>query len=110
MGLFGLTLYATIRRTKEIGIRKVMGAPIANILQLLTKESLVLLIISSVIAVPVAYWFVNSQLEEYANRIKITPWLFMVPVLIVILISLLTVACQTVKTALANPVKALRYE
>ena len=54
--------------------------------------------------------FVNSQLEEYANRIKITPWLFMVPVLIVILISLLTVAYQTIKTALANPVKALRYE
>ncbi|MFC2126611.1 ABC transporter permease [Bacteroidota bacterium] len=110
MGLFGITLYATLRRTKEIGIRKVMGAPVTNILQLLTKESVVLLIISSVIAVPIAYWFVNNQLEEYANRIKITPWLFTVPVLIVILISLLTVAYQTVKTALANPVKSLRYE
>jgi putative ABC transport system permease protein len=110
MGLFGLTLYATIRRTKEIGIRKVMGAPITNILQLLTKESGVLLIISSVIAIPFAYWFVNNQLQEYANRINITPWLFIVPVLMVILISLFTVAFQTIKTALANPVEALRYE
>ena len=110
MGLFGITQYATIRRTKEIGVRKVMGAPITHILQLLTKESIVLLIIASVIAVPVAYWYINNALNNYANRIAITPWLFVVPIAIVLLIALITVSYQTIKTALANPVKSLRYE
>jgi len=110
VGLFGLTLYSMLRRTKEIGIRKVMGAPIPNILRLLTKESFVLLIIASLIAFPVAYWRINIWLENYANRIEITPWLFIVPIVIVLLIALAIVAFQTIKTALANPVEALRYE
>ena len=110
MGLFGLTLYTTIQRTKEIGIRKVMGAPVSNILRLLARDSIILLIISSVIAVPIAYWRINLWLENYANRIEMTPWLFIVPVVIVLLIALATVAYQTIKTALSKPVKALRYE
>ena len=110
MGLFGLTLYSTIQRTKEIGIRKVMGAPVSNILRLLARDSIILLIISSVIAVPIAYWRINLWLENYANRIEMTPWLFIVPVVIVLLIALATVAYQTIKTALSKPVKALRYE
>jgi putative ABC transport system permease protein len=99
-----------LRRTKEIGIRKVMGAPITNILRILTKESFVLLIIASIIGMPFAYWRINIWLENYANRIEITLWLFIIPILIVLIIALTTVAFHTVKTALANPVEALRYE
>jgi putative ABC transport system permease protein len=110
MGLFGLTLYSTSSRTKEIGIRKILGAPVANILTLLTKDFLLLILVASIIAIPIAYWRINVWLQNYANRIELTPFIFLLPVVLVCLIALLTVSWHTVKAAFANPVKALRYE
>ena len=110
LGLFGLALFTTTQRTKEIGVRKVLGASISNILILLSKDFLKLVLLSNLVAWPLAYWGIQQWLQNYAFRIGISWWLFILPTLLVLLIALLTISMQTWRAARANPVKALRYE
>ena len=110
LGLLGLVAFTTSQRTKEIGIRKVLGASIQSIVALLSKDFIKLIFVASVLALPIAYWVMQQWLENYAFRIDIGWWLLLVPVIMVLLIALLTVSFQTVKAALENPVKSLRYE
>jgi ABC-type antimicrobial peptide transport system permease subunit len=110
LGLFGLAAYTAERRTKEIGVRKVLGATIANVIALLSKDFLQLVAISSVIAFPIAWWFMNKFLEGYAYRITIQWWVFALAGILAVFIALFTVCFQAIKAALANPVKSLRTE
>jgi putative ABC transport system permease protein len=110
LGLFGLALFTANQRTKEIGVRKVMGATVSNILLLLSGDFIRLVLLANLIAWPLAYWGVSQWLSTYAFRIDISPWLFVLPTLLVLFIALLTVSMQTWKAARQNPVKALRYE
>ncbi len=110
LGLFALAAFTVERRQKEIGIRKVLGASIANITGLLTKDFLKLVLIAMVIATPIAYYVMNQWLADFAYRIKIQWWMFTVAELLAIAIAFLTVGVQSVKAALANPVKSLRSE
>jgi putative ABC transport system permease protein len=109
-GLFGLATFSAEVRTKEIGIRKVLGASVANITALLSKEFLVLVAISILIASPIAYYLGHKWLQEFAYRISIGWWVFVLAGFIALLIALLTVSFQAVKAAVANPVKSLRTE
>jgi putative ABC transport system permease protein len=110
LGLFGLSSLTVVQRTKEIGVRKVLGASVVNVLTLVNKDYLILLLISIIGAVPLAWWIMSSWLSEFANRISLSWWLFFLPSLIVVLIALITVSFLTLRSALRNPVKALRYE
>jgi len=110
MGLFGLATLVVIRRTKEIGIRKVLGADISRIVLLLSKDFVVLVIISSLIAFPIAWWALNTWLQDFAYRIDV-PWLtFIAAAFLALVVALLTVSIQAIKAAIANPVKSLRTE
>ncbi len=110
LGLFGLASFATVQRTKEIGVRKVLGASVMQILQLLYKDFALLVVIGFVISVPIAWYVTNQWLQGYAFRTGPEWWLFVLPFGVVLLIALLTVSFQTLKAALANPVKSLRTE
>jgi putative ABC transport system permease protein len=110
LGLFGLASFTTAQRTKEIGVRKVLGATVAQIVQLLYKDFALLVIIAFVIAIPLTLYLANKWLEEFAFRVDIEWWMFALPGLFVIIIALLTVSWQSIKAALANPVKSLRNE
>jgi len=110
LGLFGLAAYTAERRTKEIGVRKVLGASVAGITGLLTKEFLQLVTVSCIIAFPVAWWFMHSWLQNYSYRTSIQWWMFGLAGTGAILIALITVSFQSVKAALSNPVKSLRTE
>jgi len=110
LGLFGLVAYTAERRTKEIGIRKVLGASIPGITGLLSKDFLKLVILSSVLAFPLAWWFMHNWLQGYAYRIKISWWIFLIAAVLAIVITLFTISFQAIKAALANPVKSLRTE
>lgn len=110
MGLFGLASFTTLQRTKEIGIRKVLGASVPNILKLLYKEFALLLLIAFVIAAPLAWLSSSKWLQEYAFRINMHWVYFVLPFLAIIIIALLTVSFQSIKAAVANPVKSLRTE
>jgi putative ABC transport system permease protein len=110
LGLFGLSLYTVSKRMKEIGIRKVLGATIVQITRLVTKDYLKLIIAASVIAVPVAWWLLQNWLNKYAFRISVDIWFFILPVLLIVSIALLTVLYQSIRAAVANPVKSLRTE
>jgi putative ABC transport system permease protein len=110
LGLFGLVSFAISMRTKEIGVRKVLGASIGQIASLLTKDFIKLILLANLIAWPLAYWTIHSWLENYAFRIDLNVWLFILPSLLVLLIALITISFQTIKAARANPVKALRSE
>jgi ABC-type antimicrobial peptide transport system permease subunit len=110
MGLFGLSMYMAERRTKEIGIRKVLGASMANLWVLLSKEFLWLIGIACVIASPLAFWLMKGWLEQYEYRVGINWWIFAVAGVIAAILALLTVSTQTVKAANVNPVKSLRTE
>ena len=110
MGLFGMSSYAAEQRTKEIGIRKVLGATVPNILRLLSKEVLILIAVSFVIAWPVAFYALNRWLQNFAYRIHLDIYIFVFAGLIALVIALLTISFQSVKAALANPVKSLKYE
>ena len=110
LGLFGLVTYAAEQRTKEIGIRKVLGASVNTIVGMLSKDFLKLIIIAAFIAFPVAWWAMNSWLKNFAYRINITWWVFAIAGLTALLIALITVCFQAIKAAIANPVKSLRSE
>jgi putative ABC transport system permease protein len=98
------------QRTKEIGVRKVLGASVPNIVSMLSKDFLRLVLISFVLAVPVAWWGMNKWLQDFAYRISIGWWIFIVAGIIAMLIALFTVSFQAIKAAIANPVKSLRTE
>jgi putative ABC transport system permease protein len=110
LGLFGLVTYAAEQRTKEIGIRKVLGANIGGIVALLSRDFVKLVLIASVIAFPVAWWAMNQWLQSFAYRIGVSWWIFVIAGLAAVLIALLTVTTQTIRAALANPVSSLRSQ
>jgi putative ABC transport system permease protein len=110
LGLFGLVSISAEQRTKEIGIRKVLGASISNVTLLLSKDFLVLVVISNVFAWPVAYYFMGRWLEDFAYGTNISWWAFILSGGIALMIALATVSFQAVKAARANPIKSLRYE
>lgn len=110
LGLFGLVTYAAEQRTKEIGIRKVLGARVSGIVSLLSKDFAVLVGIAALIAFPAAWWAMYKWLETFAYRTKISWWIFLVAGAVALAIALLTVSFQTIRAALANPVKSLRSE
>lgn len=110
LGLFGLATYTVQQRTKEIGIRKVLGASVLSITNLLSGDFLKLVCVAIVIASPVAWWALNKWLEDFAYRISIDWWVFALAGGLAVLIALLTVGYQSVKAAVANPVKCLRSE
>jgi putative ABC transport system permease protein len=110
LGLFGLAAFSAEQRNKEIGIRKVLGASISGIVQLLSKDFLKLVLIAMVIATPIAWWAMGKWLQAFTCRINITWWMFAIAGLIAISIALVTVSFQTIKAAIANPVKSLRSE
>ena len=110
LGLFGLATFTAESRMKEIGIRKVLGANIVSIVTLLSKDLLILVVIAIVIASPVAYYFMDKWLEDFANKISISWWIFAIAGVFVVTIALLTVSYQAIRAALMNPVKSLKTE
>jgi len=110
LGLFGLSSFATKQRTKEIGIRKVLGAPVLNLIALLTKEFLFPVTLACCVALPLSYFAIQRWLTGYAFRMEVGVWLFITPVFLVLVIALLTIGVQTVRTAATNPVESLRTE
>jgi putative ABC transport system permease protein len=110
LGLFGLTLITITQRVKEIGIRKVLGASVQNILLLISKDFAGLILIANAIALPLAYWGCYKWLQNYKFRIDFSAWFFITPMVMVFLIAILTVSYQSIKAALANPVRSLRSE
>ncbi|HEY6503044.1 MAG TPA: ABC transporter permease [Chitinophagaceae bacterium] len=110
LGLFGLVTFTAEQRTKEIGIRKVLGASVPGIIGMLSKDFLKLVLIAAVIAFPVAWWFMHKWLGDYEYRVNIGWWVFPVTGVVAMLIALLTISFQSIKAAVANPVKSLRTE
>ena len=110
LGLLGLSTYTVRQRIKEIGIRKVLGASVGSIVQLLSSGSVLLVLLSVVIASPVAWWGMNNWLDDFAFRIDLQWWMFVVAGLAAMAIALLTVSRQAIRAALANPVDSLRDE
>jgi len=110
LGLYGLSTFAIKRRTKEIGIRKVLGASVANIVYLLTREFFVLVTIAFVIAAPLSWWAMSRWLQNFAYRIDITVWVFVVGAIITLAVALASVIWQAIKAATANPVRAIKTE
>jgi putative ABC transport system permease protein len=109
-GLLGLSAYNILQRTKEIGIRKVMGASVKNVLFILSKDFMILVGLSFLIAVPFTWWIMHNWLQDFAYRINMPWWVFGIAGLLSVLIALLTISFQAIKAAIANPVKSLRTE
>ena len=110
LGLFGLATLTAFQRTKEIGVRKVLGASVVGIVTLLSKDFLKLVLIAILIASPLAWWAMNKWLADFAYRIDVSWWVFALAGLLAVGIALLTVSFQSVRAALMNPVKSLRSE
>ncbi len=110
LGLLGLVMYTINTRTKEIGVRKILGATVANIVSILSKDFVKLVLIAFVIAAPVAWWATHKWLEDFAYRVTMSWWIFILCGLAMLLIALITLSIQTIKAAMANPVKSLRAE
>jgi putative ABC transport system permease protein len=110
LGLVGLVIFATAQRTKEIGIRKVLGASVTSVTVLLSKDFAKLVAIATIIGVPIAWFAMNKWLQDFAYRISIEWWMFLLSGCTAILIALITVSFQSIKAAIANPVKSLRTE
>ena len=110
LGLFGLTSFVAEQRKKEIGVRKVLGASIFNVWNMLSKDFLKLVVISCFIAVPIAYYIMNGWLQEYPYRVILKWWIFALAMLGAMGVTVLTVSFQAIKAAKANPVKSLRTE
>lgn len=110
LGLFGLVAYTTLQRTKEIGVRKVLGASVTNILSLVTKDFLMLLVAASVISIPLIRLGLDRWLQQYAFRIELNFWILIMPVCLIFILALATVMLKSLKVANANPVESLRHE
>jgi len=110
LGIFGLASFVAAQRTKEIGVRKVLGASVINLWGLLSKEFVQLVIVAFAIAAPVAYYFMNEWLQKYEYRTNMPWWMFGVAGSGALLITMLTVSFQAIRAAVANPVKSLRTE
>jgi putative ABC transport system permease protein len=110
LGLFGLSSFITEQRTKEIGIRKVLGASVSGIVGMLSKDFVKLVLIAAFIAFPLAWWAMHKWLQDFVYRISIGWWVFIAAAVIALLIALITISSQAIKAAIANPVKSLRTE
>jgi len=110
LGLLGLASFTAEQRTKEIGIRKVLGASVSNIIKLLSSHFLKWVLLANILSWPIAYYVMNRWLENFAYRIDLNAWIFIISGLAALGISLLTISYQSIKAATANPVKSLRYE
>lgn len=110
LGLFGLASYATALRTKEVGVRKVLGARVTQLLALLAQDFLKLVSIAIIISIPISYWIINQWLDNFANRISISAYLFFVPSILLIVIALITITYHVLKTASLNPAITLKNE
>jgi putative ABC transport system permease protein len=110
MGLFGLVTYTAEQRSKEIGIRKVLGATVTQVTSMLSRDFLKLVAIACIIAFPLSYWIMHHWLLDFAYRVHLNAWMFLAAGCIALLIALCTVSIQSIKAALANPVKTLRSE
>ncbi len=110
LGLFGLSVYTAERRKKEIGVRKVLGASVQSLVHLLSKEFVKLVIVAAIIAFPVAWWAMHKWLQDFVYRINIEWWVFAFAGLIALMIAFFTISFQSIKAAIANPVKSLRTE
>jgi putative ABC transport system permease protein len=110
MGLFGLASYSTLQRTREIAMRKVLGASVQNIVRLLSRDFLRLVLISFLIASPVAWWFMHAWLQDFAYRINIGWWTILVSGLLTITIAFCTISFQAIRAASANPIKSLKSD
>ena len=110
IGLAGLASFTIEKRFKEIGIRKVLGASVQQVLALISKEFLKLVLIAFVIAVPLTWWLMNNWLQNYTYRVSINAWMFAMVGSLVLLLTLIVVSLNTIKAAIANPVKSLRTE
>ncbi|TCK80560.1 ABC transporter permease [Albibacterium bauzanense] len=110
LGLFGLAAFSTEQRVKEIGIRKVLGASVNSVIQLLSKDFIKLVLIAILIATPIAWWAMNKWLQDFAYHIEVQWWMFVFAGLLAIAIALVTVSFQAIKAAIANPVDSLRDE
>jgi len=110
LGLLGLALFGTSQRVKEIGVRKVLGASVTNIVLLLSKDFVILIGFAFLIAAPVAWWIMHQWLQDFAYRIPLSPWIFAAAGVLATLIALITISWQAIRSALTSPVKSLRSE
>ncbi|MDZ7646620.1 MAG: FtsX-like permease family protein [Cytophagales bacterium] len=110
IGLLGLVSFIVVARTKEIGVRKVLGAGVFSITKLLSKEFIMLMVIANVIAFPLTWYAANEWLTTFAFRMQVNPWLFAGTMAFALVFTLIVVSIQTMKAALTDPVKSLRYE
>jgi putative ABC transport system permease protein len=110
LGLFGLAMFTAQQRIKEIGVRKVLGASVTGIVSMLSKDFLKLVFISIVIASPIAWWLMDQWLQDFAYKIDLSWWIFVLAGFVALLIAAITVSFQAIKAAIVNPVKSLRTE
>ena len=110
LGLLGLVIYTTTQRTKEIGVRKVLGASVSQIVSLLSKDFISLVLLAFVIAAPLAWWAMNKWLQDFAYRTTFSWWIFAISGALMLIVALLTLSIQTIRSAVANPVRSLRTE
>jgi putative ABC transport system permease protein len=110
LGLFGLALYSTERRTKEIGIRKVFGGSVKGIVYMLLGDFVKWVLLANLIAWPLAWYFMHKWLQNFAYQTPISWWVFLIPAIITLLVAITTVAWQSFRTAMQNPVQALKFE
>ena len=110
LGLFGLATYIAEQRTKEIGIRKVLGASVSNIVRMLSTDFIKLVMLAFIIAAPIAWWFMSKWLEDFAFRIELNIWVFIATGMIALIIALITLSFQAIRAAIANPVESLKTE
>jgi putative ABC transport system permease protein len=110
LGLLGLTIFTVEQRRKEIGVRKVIGAKVSDIITMLSKDIIKLVVLAAIIATPIASLAMNNWLQDFAYHIHISLWIFVIAGMIALLIAVLTIGYQAIKAALANPVTSLRTE
>jgi putative ABC transport system permease protein len=110
LGLYGITLLTVSQRIKEIGLRKIMGASVSQIIRLLSKQFLVLVLIAGILSVPIIKFSMENWLENYHYRIDLDWWLYLVPVALILIVTCSTIGFQIIKASMINPAKLLRYE